>query len=249
MTLVAALSCAGPRAGSSPAIVHERALRIGINTDSPPYAFYRDQEFAGLEIDLAGALGNALGRPIEFADVGWDNLFDALLQDRVDIVMAGVTITRDREVRVAFGTPYLRTTIAAVVQRRDVKRFRNRDEVCRSPIDVGVVSATMGEKFLRTRCPAMLPRLYPTARDAVRELRQGRIDAVVGDRPVMLWLLSQHESELGIVETGIGDQQLAWAFRPDDTALRERADEALATMRADGTLDRIVDHWVPSGPR
>ena len=77
------------------------------------------------------------------------------------------------------------------------------------------------------------------------ELRQRRIDAVVHDAPVLAWLGSQNESELEFLSTRIADEQLAWVFRPDETQLRDAANQALARMRADGTLDRIVARWVP----
>jgi len=102
--------------------------------------------------------------------------------------------------------------------------------------------------MLREKCPAMLPRLYPTVLAAVGELRQGRIDAVVHDAPVLQWLQSQNEAELQLVPTEIADQRLAWAFRPNEGALRAKANAALASMRADGTLDRIVAKWIKPLP-
>ena len=124
-----------------------------------------------------------------------------------------------------------------------------RDAVCSSPLNVGVVQGTTGQMALEERCPAIIPRLYPTVRDAVLELGRRRIDAVVHDAPVLIWLQSQEEGDLQVVPTRVGNQALAWAFRPEDTALRASADDALATMRADGTLDRILARWVPGQER
>jgi polar amino acid transport system substrate-binding protein len=249
LAAVAALSCTGPRQSSSSSTVQERALRVGTNGDTPPYAFRRGERLEGLEIDLSTELGKALGRPVDLVDLPWDRLFDALLAGKVDVLMDGLTVTPEREVRVAFGAPYLRTTIAVLIRREDTKRFRSPDEVCDSPIDVGVVAETTGEKHLRERCPVMLPRVYRTVRDAVGELRGRRIDAVAHDGPVLLWLQSRYEAELQVVPTRITDERLAWAFRREDVRLRERADAALATMRANGTLDRILGRWVPGAER
>ena len=249
LTLVAlVVSCAAPRRASSPA-ARESALRVGTNGDSPPYAFRRGGQLVGLEIDLARELGTALGRQVEVADLPWDGLFDALLGRKVDVVMAGVTVTPDREVRLAFAQPYLRTTLTVLIRRQDANRFRSRATVCESPIDVGVVAGTTGEKQLRERCPAMVPRLYPTAGDAVGELRGYRIDAVVHDGPVVAWLQSRYEAELQILPTQIADERLAWALRPEDAALKGRLDAALTAMRANGTLDRILGRWVAAGDR
>jgi ABC-type amino acid transport substrate-binding protein len=222
---------------------------VGTSGDSPPYAFRRDESLAGLEIDLATELGKSLDRPVRFVDLPWDELFDALADRRVDVVMDGVTVTAEREVRFAFSQPYLRSTIAALVRREDRARFKDRDAVCKSPMDVGVVTRTTGEKYVRERCPAMIPRVYQTAPDAVLELRQRRVDAVVHDGPVLLWLLSEQGAELEIVPTRIADERLAWMLRPEDTELRDAANAALARMRTDGTLARILQRWVPQHER
>ena len=62
----------------------------------------------------------------------WDGLFDELGSGRADVVMAGVTVTAERELRFAFPKPYLRTGIGALVRREDRKRFGSRDAVCRA---------------------------------------------------------------------------------------------------------------------
>jgi polar amino acid transport system substrate-binding protein len=206
-------------------------------------------ELTGLEVDLAGEAAKVLGRPVRIVDMPWDELFEALSTGRVDVVMAGVTITPERQLRFAFTEPYLRTRLVALVRRADRRRFASRDAVCKSPIDVGVMGGTMGELEVRERCPANIVREYSRANDAVLELRTRRIDAVIHDGPVLAWLLSQDSADLELVPTRIADQDLAWAVRRDDPALRDALDGALATLRGDGTLERILRRWVPQVER
>jgi polar amino acid transport system substrate-binding protein len=226
-----------------------RPLVVGTNGASPPYAFLRDGRFVGLEIDFARELEHDLGRPVQLVDLPFEDLLNALERGRVDVVMAGVTVTRDREVRFAFADPYLRTSLAAVVRRQDAGRFTSRASVCDSPINAGVVSGTTGEKRLRSQCPTMIPRLYPTAPDAVRELTQYRVDAVVHDAPVLTWIASENEAELQFVRLDGEGEPLAWAFRSDARDLRDQANASLVRMRNDGTLERILSQWIPSTAR
>jgi polar amino acid transport system substrate-binding protein len=242
LTLALAFSCTGPSAKSSKPSAP--ALRVGTTRDTPPYASRRGDRLEGLEVDLAVELGNALGRPVRFSALPFNELLDALLDDKVDVVMAGVTVTPARAVRIAFGTPYLNAGMGVLIRREDAKRFAARDAACQSPIDVGIVSGTEGERQLTERCPKMVPRVYPSAPAAVGELRERRIDAVVHDVPVLQWMQSRFEGELQLLPARVGEQSLAWAFRPDDP-LREQANQALETMRGNGTLDRILDRWVP----
>ncbi len=209
----------------------------------------RGEQIEGLEVDLAGELGKALERPIDIRDLPWDQLMDALLSHQVDVVMAGVTVTPERELRVAFGEPYLRTTIGALIRREDAKRFAAPDAVCKGKLDVGFVAGTIGEKYLHQRCPEMIARVYPKTSEAVLELRRHRIAAVAHDGRVLSWLLTEREADLTVVPTRLADQRLAWAFRRGDDDLRRAANAALAGMRDDGTLARVVDRWVPREKR
>ncbi len=240
---VVALSCSAPVSTTSR--TSGRALVIGTSGDSPPYALRSGGSLSGIEIDLAQELGKILERPVKLVDLPWDELFGELNEGRVDIVMAGVTVTPERENRFGFADPYLRASIAALVRREDMKKFASRDAVCASPIDVGVIGGTTGEGYVRARCPAVITRVYRTAKDAVFELRTRRIDAVVHDGPVLAWLLSQESGALELIPTRIADQQLAWMMRRDARQLRDDASAALARMRSDGTLDRILRRWVP----
>jgi ABC-type amino acid transport substrate-binding protein len=239
----AALSCTGPT--PSPPEPRPRPVVVGTSGDSPPYAMRRGPQLEGLDVDLASELGKALGRPIDIRDLPSDQLLEGLLSHRVDMVMAGMAVTPEREQRFAFGDPYLRTTIGALIRREDAKRFASPDAVCKGKFDVGLVAGTVGERYLRQHCPEMVARLYPKVSEAVLELRRHRIRAVAHDSPVLSWLLSGEEADLTVVPTRIADQRLAWAFRRGDDELRRDANAALADMRADGTLEHIVERWVP----
>lgn len=225
------------------------AIRIGTLQDSPPYAFRRDGELVGIEIDFAHQLFAATGRPITFVPMAWDDLLNALEAAKIDVAMAGITITRERQVRFAFSDPYFKATTAALIRRTDRQKFRDRAAVCTSPIDVGVLMGSVSEMELRDRCPSVIPRLYPKAANAVLELQQRRVDAVVHDAPVLRWLSSSSSAELEVVDTELGVQSLAWAFRPGEVELRNAANAALARMRDDGTLARILVRWIPEQDR
>ena len=139
-----AAACAGPVSAPPGRGEPPKELVVATSGDSPPYATRRAGTITGLEVDLALEVGKVLGRPVRFVDVPWDTLFDQLVSGRADVVMAGVTVTAERERRFAFAAPYLRTGIAALVRRDDLKRFGARDAVCKSRIRVGVIRKTTG---------------------------------------------------------------------------------------------------------
>jgi ABC-type amino acid transport substrate-binding protein len=219
-------------------------LRVGIMSDSPPYSLMQGGRPAGLEVDFARELGAALGRRLEFVPLDWEDQIPALLDRRTDIIMSGITITRARELTIAFSQPYLRSGLIALVRRADLGRYPTAAAVLGTRERVGVVAGTTGERFVREHCRAPLST-YPTASAAALELTQNRIDLFIHDAPVALWAVSRDEANLAPVLAPLDEESLGWAFRRDDDALRAAADAALARWRTDGTRARILTRWLP----
>ncbi len=245
--LAACTASQPPRPPAQPAPASPPPLRVAVDSGTPPYAFVRDGRLVGLEVDFAEALGRSLGRPVRVIDVAaFDAVIPALLDGRADIAMSGLTITRAREVRVAFSQPYLRSGLLTLMQRQDLERYPTVASVLSCDARITVVNGTTGEKFIRERCPQG-GTIYPTSSTdiAVSEVRLGRVDMLIHDAPVVVWAVSAHEAGLGMLRKPLDREDLAWAMRRDDPALVTAVDAALASWRADGTRDRILDRWIP----
>lgn len=245
--LLAALACGTLKQPATPP--REQVLRVGLSPDAPPVAFREaGGTLAGIEVDLATRLAADLGRPLRFVELDRRDLIPALLNDRIDVVMSGLTVTRARQLRFAFGEGYLETGLTALVRRRDARRFDTPAKVLGTSAMVGVTMGTTAERFARERMPSAPLSLYPRTLDGVTELRQGRIDLFVDDAHILAWYASVYESELAGMWTPMTEGHLAWAFRPSEEALRAAASAALARWRADGTLDGVLRRWLPLWP-
>src|SRR5215470_3835097 len=219
-------------------------LRVGVMSDSLPYVSMQGGRLEGLEVDFARELGAALGRRLEFVPLGWEDQIPALLDRRTDIIMSGMTITRARELTVAFSQPYLRSGLIALVRPAERARYPTAAAVLATQDRVGVVGGTTGERFVREHLRAPLS-VYPTAPAGILELTQRRVDLFIHDAPVSLWAVSRDEANLAPVLAPLDEESLGWAFRRDDDALRAAADAALARWRTDGTRARILTRWLP----
>src|SRR5262245_15025232 len=94
VALAAGCTSAAPSAPDRPT---NPSLRVGLAPDSPPVVFRQGPQIVGLEPDMARALAEALGRPLEFVPYEWDNLIPALLAGRIDVIMSGMTVTPARQ--------------------------------------------------------------------------------------------------------------------------------------------------------
>jgi polar amino acid transport system substrate-binding protein len=245
VVLAATIGACAPRRPAEPTRRAVTALRVAVPPDAPPYAYRQREGLAGLEVDFAGELAAALGRPLVLVPIAFDELISALLAGRADIAMAGMTITPAREVRIAFSDPYLRSGLLAVMRREDASRYPRPQSVLDATGTIGVVTGTTGERFVRERTRLASVSVYPTAQAAVTELGQRRVDLVVHDAPVGIWFVSGDEAHLAALLSLLDEEQLGWGMRRDDEALRAEVNRVLARWRTDGTRDRVLARWLP----
>ena len=244
--LVAVAGCStGPRQGVPQPTAREPVIRVGTSPDAPPVTFMRDGRIVGVEPDLGQALVDHFRRPVALIPLRFDELVSALLDGRVDVIMSGMSITPAREVRVAFSTPYLRSGLLAATTRTQRSKYGSREAILDTGANVGVRMGSTAESWAQAnlRYGSVVP--YPSIQDAARELSQGRLDLILSDAPQTAWAVSEYAGTLQILPYRLTQEDIAWAFRRQDTRLREAANAALANMRADGRLRAILQRWIP----
>jgi ABC-type amino acid transport substrate-binding protein len=250
MGLVAIVAAAGGCASvasaptQQPSPRQSRPLVVGMAADSPPFAFRREDQLVGLEVDLARRVGDVLKSTVDVQTMRWDALVPALLAGRIDVIMSGMTITALREVRVAFTDPYLQSGLLALMRRADQSQFSSPAAIKQTTRPIGVVKNTTSETWATQNCPVANVLFYPTIGDAVTELGQRKLVVVIGDAPIVVWMASR-TSELVVLQKMLDREQIGWATRREDSGLRQALNDALARMKADGSLAQIVDLWIP----
>ena len=241
LAIIGLAGCAPQR----PAVPAAPALRVVVPRNAPPYAFRQENRLVGLEVDFARELAAALGRPLDLAELEFGDVIPAVQQRRADLAMAGLTITRARQVLIGFSDPYLRSGLLTAMRREDVPRFKNARSVLRTREPIGVVGGTTAERFVREHAPNAEVAVYPTARAAMDELRQRRVTLVVHDAPVVIWFAAGDEANLGVLLELLNEEQLGWGLQREDETLRSAVNGVLARWRTDGTRERILGRWVP----
>jgi polar amino acid transport system substrate-binding protein len=221
-------------------------LPVGIQTDYPPLAFERDGKIVGIEADLAARVGERLDRRVRFVVVDRKSWIEALEDGRVDVVMAGISVTPERAARVRFITPYLEVGQMAIV-RRDQLGVLGRYNALQVPgRRVGFVSGTTGERYVREQLPGAEKVPLPSVGAGERALRDRSIDFFIHDAPT-IWRLGMNPDDrdlFGLYKL-LTREQLAWAVAPGNEALASALDAVVQKMQASGEIDEIVTRWVP----
>lgn len=220
-------------------------LRVGVTPNYPPIIMLKGQKAAGVECDFAVQLASELGRPLELMPVPWELQLEELEANRTDIVMSGLTVTAARKARVAFCDSYMDNPLMAVVRRGESGRFASAVAILGATGGIGVLKGTSADAFARRECSNGKVLPLSSRDDVAFYLANQRIDLFIDDRAAAVQIVTRHETRLELVPIPLESQELAWAVRADDEALRRQANEALARWRANGLLEQILDRWMP----
>ena len=221
-------------------------LRVGVTPNAPPLIFKQGNGIVGLEADFAREFAKYLGKSPQFVELEWDDQIPALLENRIDIIMSGMTRTALREVRIAFTTRYLESGQMALIRREDVARFSMGFFALTTSSAIGVIKDTTGEYFVEINYSSVKKINFSTPQAAAKAVIDKKIDMFIYDAPMILYLASENEIKgLTVLFTLLTEEYLAWGFRKDNKDLLKSANDFLRTFNDEGKLNKIIHYWIP----
>ena len=240
LALALAAGCAAPR--------EALPLRVGLSPTYPPICMTDGSKPVGLEVDFAQALAAELQVPLDLQPVEFDELFPALLQGKIDIAMAGLTVTPARSRTVAFCRPYMKNPLVAATRPAEVENYADAADVLAAATSIGVMRGSSAETFVQRHCGAARVVHVTMRKDVAPNLASRRISLYVDDLASVLSLSARHPDAIRLVPHPLFEQELAWAVNPDNIALREACNAVLDRWERNGRLQAMLDHWLPAQP-
>lgn len=236
-------SCAQP----PPAVEKTPTLRVGISTNAPPFAFLQGGKITGLEPALALRLGNFLEKEVELIEVPWDKQMDYLNEGKTDIVMSGMTITKQRSFLVNFSKPYLRSGQILLVRLEDRQRFASGVEsLMNTNYRIGTVANTVSDLFVTAAINQANEIVFKTSQNAVDALIANEIDAFVYDAPIICYYAARHQQDkLVPILTMATEEYLGWAVRKNDPGFLDQVNQFVDAVESDGVLKEEISYWIP----
>ena len=201
-----------------------------------PFAFINDQgEIDGLERELGDELCRRAELECEWVLNDWETMIPDLAAGEFDAILAGMSITAKRERLIEFTEAYYPPTPSVYVARAGAG-----DEAVHGTIGSG--ENNIYSDYLTEQGRAFVP--LDDSTDAVEAVLSGKVDVVLVDHGYGVQKIAEHEGELAIVGPSVLlDRGLGIGVRRG-AELRGRLDEALASMKDDGTLNGIIVRWV-----
>jgi len=237
-------------AASGPAMAKDwKEVRIGVEGAYPPFSYVQpDGELAGFDIDIARALGEAMGAEVTLVAQDWDGIIPALMAKKYDAIIASMSITEERKEKVAFSNRYYRTPAKFITKKGAVSNFT--EESLKGKI-VGVQRATVHDQYLSDVYGKDVDiKRYGTLDEAYLDLLAGRVDMLMADSVVLAdgFLKKEEGKDYEFVGPGLDDPKwfgegIGVALRKEDKDLQKLFNKAIETIRANGVYKSIQDKY------
>lgn len=219
-------------------------LNVGTNAEFPPFEFVGDDgEPDGFDMALIKAIGEKLGVEVAVENMEFDSLV-ASIGSKIDVAIAGMTITDERKNMVDFSDEYYEA-VQYVIVPADSEIASAKDLEGKN---IGVQLGTTGD-FIVEGIKDATAAQYNKAVDAVNDLRNGRVDAVIIDKNPAQVFGEQFKDEVKLydgesAEFGFEKEYYAIALPKGDEELAKSVNDALAELKADGTFDDLVTQYI-----
>ena len=215
-------------------------LTMATNAAFPPYEMTTDAgDFEGIDIETAQAIADKLGLELQIDDMDFDAALLSVQQGKADIVMAGVTVTDERKAVMDFSDSYA-TGIQSIIVPEG-SDITSPDDLAGKKI--GTQRGTTGYIYCSDDFGDENVVAYDDGLTAVQALNNGQVDAVVIDNAPAKEYVAANPG-LKVLETSYAEEDYAIGMNKDNTALVEAVNAALEELKADGTLQAIVDKYI-----
>ena len=244
----AAGSASGSVSNGDPAFttVTPGKLTMSTNASFPPYEMVADDgSFEGIDVEVAGAIAEKLGLELQVDDMGFDAALQAAQTGKSDMVMAGVTVTEERQAVMDFSNSYANGVQVVIV--KEGSPIQTVDDLANANM-IGCQMGTTGYIFCSDTPENggfgedhVTP--YDDGAAAVQALMNGQIDAVVIDnKPAQEYVAAN--PGLKILDGEFTNEDYAIGVAKGNTALLDAINGALEELTADGTIQSIVDKYI-----
>jgi ABC-type amino acid transport substrate-binding protein len=254
---LAALACAlllalaGCDRPGSPPLPIQRILRagelhVGTSADSPPLTMHdRDGKLMGLEIELVQALADTMKVKVRFDEIRFADLIPSLERGDIDLAIAGMTITPERNARVAFAGPYFVSGNTLLTRKRELADVEDPAQLDDPKLSFAALDGSTSAAFVRAQLPKAKLVAVPDNDAGVKALLAGQVDGLISDLMVCTVARWRHpDVELHLRRTPFTTEPLGLALPPDSMLFLNLVTNYLKTLEETGELAQLKAKWL-----
>lgn len=219
-------------------------LRVGTEGVYTPFSFKEGNKLTGFDVDVMNAIGKKLGVRIQFVEVQWDSMFEALRSGRIDLVANQVTLNPERQRLYDLSTPYVETS-GVVVAADDNTTIKGLKDIRGKR---AAQNLTSNWKDVAQENGASIVGVDSMDK-ALENLRLGNVDVVVNDKLAVNYAIKSLGSKAGVkVVAQTADVSQSVLAARKGTGYMPQLDSAIRQLKADGTLNTLYDKYFDATP-
>lgn len=220
-------------------------IRVGTHPTFAPFEFTDTEgQIIGFDLDIIKAIAKSNGDEVQIESMPFDGLIPSLLTGNLDAIISGMTITEERQKRVAFSEGYYDSVLSIIIKTDKADTYKTANDLKGQTICVQI--GTTGHALADQLSPGKVKALNNEP-DAILELSNGGCEAVINDRPVNLYYLNkaQLSTLTEFVDPSFKEKvdKFGIAVRKDNQELVDKINAGLAKLEESGELDQIYVKW------
>lgn len=212
-------------------------LTMATNAEFPPFEYLDGEEIVGADVEIATAIAEKLGKKLEITNIDFDAALTGVATGKYDVAVAGITANDERRKNMNFSDDYYTASQAIIVMANsEIKAVADLEGKV-----IACQEGTTGEQYLLDNNYEI--QSFKTGSEAVTSLKAGKVDAVVIDNAVAKALSAKQNGETIVLDEALTKEAYAIALEKGDDELTAQINEALAALKADGTLAKIFEKY------
>jgi len=198
----------------------------------------------GFEVDVATRLAKDMGVKVEFIPTKWSGIIPALLTGKFDIIIGGMGIRPDRNLKVNFSLPYDYTGMSIVAHKELARGFSSLNDFNRPEVTIAARLGTTAAAAVKQYLPRAKVRLFDNEAQAVQELLLGRAHAVVASAPLPQFQALKHPDKLFVpIKDTFTKEPIGFAVRKGDPDMLNYLDNWIRVVDSEGWLKMRKQYW------
>ena len=226
-------------------ILERGTLRVGMEPGYMPFEMTNKKgEIIGFDVDMAKRIAKAMGVELELVSTAWDGIIPALITKKFDIIMSGMTLTQERNLKISFADPYIVIGQSILVDKKLADEIKYYKDLNDKKYKVASKLGTTGEQAVKRVIPKATYISFETEQEGVMDLLNGKVDAFVYDLPFnAIAFAEKGQGKVVLLDDPFTYEPLAWAVNRGNADFLNWLNNFLVQVKNDGTYDKIYKKW------
>jgi polar amino acid transport system substrate-binding protein len=225
-------------------VLKRGVLRVGMSTFVPWAMKDKTGKLIGFEIDVANRLAQDTGVKVEFVPTKWAGIIPALLTAKFDVIIGGMGILPQRNLKVNFTIPYDYSGMSIVAHKQLAAGFKRLEDFNLPEVKIAARLGSTAEMAVRKSMPQAKLQLFDDESQVIQELRSGRVHAMVASAPLPAFLALENPEVLFLpLQETFTREPIGFAVRKGDVDTLNYFNNWIRVVEAEDWLKERKQYW------